>query len=313
MKRISIYLMIILCTSSCDEIFEDDITDTKLEIIAPIDKLVTTKTTLTFWWDELEDADSYKLQIVSTCFDTILSIPVDSNLTTNKFETTLNPGSYEWRVKALNSSTETEWFTRKLTILNELDLSNQEVSLKSPKEQDAFNDGEVTFQWTNLPNATSYRVIIRSGTWTGDLIYQTETEDNALTWTLDEGKYAWGVVGINDISESQPQNKTFFVDLTAPGKPTLQQPENGSTITATSTTLEWSHTTTDATAVYDSIYIAKDSTFTESNILNEVKAFTTSYSFSSSLYTGIVYWKVKTIDKAGNKSSFSKIFNFTLK
>jgi hypothetical protein len=311
MKKINVYLLFVLMfITACDEIFEDDISNSKIEIISPIDNLVTTKTTLTFWWDELEDANSYLLQIVSPCFDTILTIPLDTNITTNKFEVTLNPGRYNWRVKAINSGTETEWFTRKLTIQDELDISDQEVSLKSPKEQDAFSNGKVTFQWAELPNATSYKIIIRSGTWTGDSIYESETEDNLLSWTLGEGKYVWGVVGINDISDSQPQRKTFFIDLTAPGTPTLQDPENGSTITATSTTMKWTHTTTDATTVHDSLYIAKDSTFTES--IKEVEASTTSYSFISSSYTGKVYWKVKAIDKAGNKSSFSKIFHFTL-
>ncbi|MHC1705778.1 MAG: hypothetical protein AB9846_17890 [Tenuifilaceae bacterium] len=313
MKRISFYLIIMISALACDEIFEDDISDATIEIIAPRDSLVTTKTTLTFWWNELGEANSYKLQIVSTSFDTILSIPVDTMLSTNKFEVTLNPGRYGWRIKAINSATETEWFAQKLTILDVPNLTEQEVLLKSPKEGDAFGNGKLKFQWTKLPNATNYILIVKFNSWEGSLAFPSEvTVNDTLTKTLEEGKYIWGVRGFNESSQSKIQNKTFFVDLTPPENPVLQQPANNSTITGTSTTLQWIHPSDDLTTVYDSIYVSKDNTFTQENSIEKVKLTTTSYSFSNSTYKGKVYWRVKTIDKAGNKSSFSSTFNFTL-
>lgn len=301
-----------LLISACDEVFEDDITNSQLEIIAPRDGLVTTKTTLTFWWNELTEANSYRLQIVSTCFDTILSAPVDTNITTNKFEVTLNPGRYGWRVKAMNSATETAWFTQNLTILDVPDLSDQEVLLKTPKEGDAFNTGKTMFQWTKLPRATSYMLIVKVDSWTGTTVVNETTINDTLTKVLDgDKKYVWGVVGINEGSQSKAQNNTFFVDLTSPDKPTLQLPANNSTFTGPTATLQWQHQADHLTTLADSIYVSKDATFTQANRIVSEKVTTPSYNFNNS-YKGKVYWRVKSIDKAGNKSAFSESFNFTL-
>lgn len=312
MKRISFYILLILLVSACDEIFEQDITNAKIEIMAPRDSLVTTKTTLTFWWNELTDANSYRLQIVSTSFDTILSLPVDTTLTTNKFEVSLNPGRYGWRVKALNSATETAWFTQKLTILDVPDLTDQEVILNTPDDQDAYNTGKVRFRWTKLHNATRYNIVVKRNSWIGDPVFSSETIYDTITKVFTEGKYAWGVTGINDYSSSKPKNKIFYIDFTAPDKPTLQDPADNSTITGTSTTLQWTHPTVDLTPVYDSVYIAKDNTFSSTSILEKAKVTTTSFSFSNTTHKGKVYWRVKTIDKVGNKSPFSTPFSFTL-
>lgn len=314
MKKISLYLLIVLLISACDEVFEKDITNAKLEIIAPCDNLVTTKTTLVFWWNELKDANSYKLQIVSTSFDTILSIPVDSNLTTNKFEATLNPGKYGWRVKAVNSATETEWFTQNFTIRDTADLSIQEVLLNSPKEGNAFNKGKTLFKWTKLPRATSYMLIVKENSWSNPTPVVNEvTTHDTLTATLDgDKKYVWGVIGINEGSQSKPKNNTFYVDITAPDVPTLQLPKKDSIITGTTATLHWIHQTDHLTSIYDSLYAAKDKTFTQASIIASIKEETATSYILNSNYKGIIYWRVKSIDKAGNKSAFSDIFNFTL-
>lgn len=297
--------------TACDEIFDKDLSKSKIGIISPKDSLVTTKTTLTFWWDEIEDADSYRLQVVSPCIDTILSVPLDTTITTNMFEATLNPGRYNWRVKALNSSTETAWFTHSLTIINSTDLSEQEVLLKSPNDQTAFGNGKIKFQWTVLPNATNYLLIIKKDSWTGDLaIPSVVTTKDTVTETLVEGKYVWGVKGFNEDTQSKNQTRTVYVDLTAPSAPTLQLPAKDSTITGSSVTLQWDQPADNLTAVYDSLYVSMDNSFAQSNLLAAKKITGTTYNFSNT-NKGKFYWRVKAIDAVGNKSAFSGAFNFT--
>jgi len=313
MSKINYLLLLaLLILASCDEFIDEDISDSVIEVIAPVDNLVTTKTTLTFWWNELDEAANYRLQIVSTNFDTILSIPLDTLLTSNKFEITLNPSRYQWRVKAINSAYETQWFTRNLTIENVPDLSDQEVLLKSPSDQDVFGVTSIKFQWYKLPNATNYALIVKKNTWDGSLAFPMEfTTKDTITKTLAEGTYVWGVRGYNDNSQSKVQNNTFIIDLTAPEKPVLKTPTNNSTVTTVPVDLTWDYSSTDATTVYDSIYIAKESTFSSSSKLFFEKSTTKSYKLTTD-YTGKVYWRVKTIDKAGNKSEFSDTFIFTI-
>lgn len=300
----------VILISACNEVFDDDITDAQLEIVAPRDSLATTKTTLTFWWNEVNDADKYRLQIVSTSFDTVLSIPVDTNLTLNKFEVTLNPGRYSWRIKAMNSGTETVWFARKLTIIDSPDLTDQEVILDSPNDLDAFGTNRIKFNWTKLPNATKYSISVKKDSWIGDLVFQSETVYDTISKVFPEGKYSWGVVGINEYSKSKAKSKTFFVDLTAPEKSTLQKPADNAKITGPSTTLEWIHSA-DLTTLWDSVYVSKDNTFKKDQLLVSEKVTTSSYSFSNP-YKGLVYWRVITFDKVGHKSSYSTPFSFTL-
>jgi len=304
--------IMLLLTVSCDEIIDEDISEEAIEIIAPTDNLVTTKTTLTFWWNELDEAAGYRLQVVTTHFDTVLSIPLDTLITKTKFSVTLNPNRYQWRVKAINSGSETQWFTQSFTIQDVPDLSDQEVLLRLPANNEVFGKTSIKFQWYTLPNATNYALIVKKDTWEGSLAIPMEfTPRDTITKVLPEGTYVWGIRGYNDNSQSKVQNSTFIIDLTAPEKPVLQSPSNSSTVSTLPVDLTWNYSSTDATEVYDSIYIAKENTFTSASKLFYEKSTTKSYTLSTT-YRGTVYWKVKTIDKAGNKGNFSDTFSFTI-
>jgi hypothetical protein len=162
-----------------------------------------------------------------------------------------------------------------------------------------------------LPNATKYSISVKKDSWIGDLVFQSETTYDTISKIFPEGKYVWGVVGINDYSKSKAKNYTFFVDITPPTKPTLLSPANNSTITGTTATLQWQHQADHLTTITDSIYVAKDAAFTQTNILVSEKVTTSSYNFNNS-FKGIVYGRVKSIDVVGNKSAFSNPFSFTL-
>jgi hypothetical protein len=304
--------ILLLFTVSCDELIDEDISNETIEIIAPTDNLVTNKTTLTFWWNELDEAASYRLQIVTTHFDTVLSVPLDTLISKTKFSVTLNPNRYQWRVKAINSGSETEWFTRSFTIQDVPDLSDQEVPLRLPSNNAVFGKTSIKFQWYTIPNATNYALIVKKDTWDGNLAIPMEfTAKDTITKILPEGTYVWGIRGYNDNSQSKVQNRTFIIDLTAPQKPVLQTPSDNSTVSSLPVDLVWEYSSEDATEVYDSIYIAKDENFSSTSKLFFEKSTSKSYSLSTT-YKGTVYWKVKTIDKAGNQGSFSEPFKFTI-
>jgi hypothetical protein len=313
MRTNRILLMLFVAAMwSCDDFFEDDLSEESIEVISPLDNLMTTKTTLTFWWNPVNDATHYRLLIVSPNFDTILSNPLDTNLTSTKFIMSLNPGRYNWSVRALNSSSETQPYVQNLTILDDPDLADQEVVLIAPSDNAASGNELVNFQWHKLPNAMYYRLVIKRDTWEGDLaIPEQETSLTSLSVELEEGKYMWGVQGVNEESQSKMLSRTLFVDLTPPAKPVLKSPALNDVVTDMPVDLEWEHSAPDLTTVYDSLFIASDQDFTAESIIQSEKVLTTTYSFSTE-YKGKVYWRVKSIDKAGNISEFSDIFNFTI-
>ncbi len=101
---------------SCKELTQPDLTDKQINIIAPVDNLVTTSTTNSFAWDPVDGAAKYQLQIVSPKFDSVVRFVTDSAFTNSLFTYTLTPGVYQWRVKATNAGSQTIYFTRKITI-----------------------------------------------------------------------------------------------------------------------------------------------------------------------------------------------------
>lgn len=101
---------------SCEELTQPDLRDKQINIIAPVDNLVTTNTTNSFAWDAVNGAAKYQLQIVSPKFDSVLNFVVDSSFVNPVFTYTLTPGIYQWRVRALNPGSVTSYFTRTITV-----------------------------------------------------------------------------------------------------------------------------------------------------------------------------------------------------
>ena len=89
MNRIVKYSFIIFLVGlfmACTKDFiQKDIKNDIVNIIAPVDNMNTPNNTITFWWDELEGAEKYNLQIVKPSFDSITQLIVDTNVIINKF------------------------------------------------------------------------------------------------------------------------------------------------------------------------------------------------------------------------------------
>lgn len=110
-------LLILLLFFGCEDFFEKDISEKKVELLAPADSVFTACVRQTFLWDELEGASAYRLLIVSPAFvkpevcllDTLLSVP--------RFAFELEPGNYMWRVRAENSAWKSEPTERTLVVL----------------------------------------------------------------------------------------------------------------------------------------------------------------------------------------------------
>ena len=110
-------LLVAVISYKCSEAFEPLLSDQKVTLSAPLDGLTTTDSAQTFYWQLLKDATKYQLQVVSTKFDSIVRLVADTTITTNMFTIILKKGRYQWRVKALNNSTSTDFSSiRSLTI-----------------------------------------------------------------------------------------------------------------------------------------------------------------------------------------------------
>ncbi len=74
---------------------------------APYNGYSSTNSEVTFWWDMPEDAELSVFQLVKPGFTNIEQLIREVSLTTNQITVQLEPGTYQWRVKAKNSTSET--------------------------------------------------------------------------------------------------------------------------------------------------------------------------------------------------------------
>lgn len=118
MKMFKVLLVGILIQGvfGCSDIFEKNLEQQKVNIIGPADSLITSQRSFTFWWDYVEGATGYQLQIVEPSFLDVERLILDTIITENKFGYSLIPGRYQWRVSGVNSTSATLFTTYTLMV-----------------------------------------------------------------------------------------------------------------------------------------------------------------------------------------------------
>jgi hypothetical protein len=310
---ISIPLLLALTLfQSCRDFIAEDLTDKNLVVLSPSDNMVTTSATINFYWQELEGARTYRLQIAKPSFDNMSALLMDTSVTQTQFTYVFTPGTYQWRVRAENGSTETPYVTRTITIDSTTDLTTQQIILINPADNYATNSTSFTLDFFGLYNATQYRVAIKSHTtgFSGSLIVpEMVITDTFITISgLTEGYLDWGVKGESGVSSTPFTTRSIYIDLTNPLAATLNSPANAATITGPDFTLSWTNGTDSGSPLSDSVYIYENATFT---VLRKAY-FTATTILTDTIADGTYYWRVKAIDKAGNLGPFSTTRSFTV-
>ncbi|WP_461630266.1 hypothetical protein [Labilibaculum euxinus] len=309
------YVMIILLGLSiaCSDFTEEDIEDDSVELLGPADGVSTETQSLTFWWDFVDGADAYRLQIADPDFTDIVRLELDTLITGNKFEHTLYPGNFEWRVRAENSAYTTDFISRKLVINEPVDITKQKVILISPGKEAKLNVNQIVFDWDELSIAHEYQFELHQTDWSGeDVIDPKILTDTKLTLDLEEGTYAWGVLARDTVNneETPVTYRNLVVDITEPNKATLSAPADKASVNGLSQTLIWTHLEdNELTPIVFFIQIYSDQSLTTLLEEKEVDARQYDITFSEK---GTFYWRVKALDKAGNESEYTTAFSFTI-
>lgn len=98
----------VLPVIGCDTALEKNLAGKKVTLLAPVNNLITTDTLQTFYWELLDGATKYQIQVVSPRFDSIVRLIADTTTAKNTFLIDLDVNSYQWRVKAKNNSTSSD-------------------------------------------------------------------------------------------------------------------------------------------------------------------------------------------------------------
>jgi hypothetical protein len=163
MKKL-LLLMITLCFMACDDIIGVvDISEETVTVLAPLDGVVIEDANVTFTWDALVEAESYKIQIAKPSFEAAQQIITDSLVTTTYFNRTLLSGSYEWRVRAENSDYATVYTTQKFTVAapDPVDISSKQVVIAALANNATFlTTDTINFSWEAVEDANEYNIQI---------------------------------------------------------------------------------------------------------------------------------------------------------
>jgi len=232
-----IFAMIALL-QGCDTFFEPDITDQNVNLVSPAKGISTDVAAQTFLWEKIRDNSDYHFQLASPSFDSSATFIVDTVIPSLKFDVTLYPARFEWRVRAENSVYHTNWTTSTFSVFSTTDLTRQKVNLLAPGS--ISNTGNLKFQWDKLYNAEKYSFVVYRDNWDGIIVVPPlEVSLNQSDQALKDGKYVWGVMALNQNSQSIYWRKDLIVDSTPPLQPVLITPRDSSVITAATISFSW--------------------------------------------------------------------------
>lgn len=299
---------------SCDDIFEEEITDEKITLIFPEANDIIEGENVTFQWEDNKDIDEFRLRVRTE--DNL--IVLDTLVTSISFATDFELGNYCWKVRGENSAFETPFSAENCFALSApIDLEDISINLSSPANEAITNNETILFRWNAIENASNYEfklflvndgveevVVDRSDLTSNSIQLQSEINE--------DGVYRWEVRAVNTSNNTatESQERIFTKDTEAPRPGVLLMPTNSQTLSLGDIiTLSWSIGASDEEIVSE-IQIARDAAF--SNIIQELE--TVDKQLQVNLTTaGTYYWRVKGTDEAENEGGVTNSpFSFQL-
>ncbi|QYK50176.1 MAG: hypothetical protein KF701_07205 [Anaerolineales bacterium] len=218
-------------------------------------------------------------------------------------------GTLYWQVRAVDAAGNwSAWSTpRSITILPK--KVTVAPKLTNPANNAVLNLMDITFNWSAVANGDTYQIQVNtSSQFKPPHAVNTTLGSGVLTLTesgLGEGTYFWRVRGRNVNGEAGPWStvRQFTVDRTAPLPPKLSSPANGSTSRGLPQ-VQWKPS---VGAVRYQIQYSPSIAF--DTAVQQYGGITVT-TYKPNNYTppaGVLYWKVRAMDAAGNWSAWSNI------
>ena len=307
--------VLVLCTS-CEKIVAEDITGKMPVLLLPSSGSVLSDNYVQFKWQEMEGASKYHLMVVSPNFSNPQAYVLDTLVTGTEFYATLDSNFYELKLVGVNAVYRSDTLG---PIPFEVSISGggNSVTLQSPSNGAADNANfSGTFTWLPLSGATSFEFSLREGTdFTVGSIVASQTNISttsyAITPTLDEGNYTWGVKAYLGASETGFSTRTFVIDTTVPNQAVLASPTNLAPVSAGTVTFDWNNGNDPGnfpTEVTSWLEIANNTAFSGATQIDLVGDTWDETITAPDTY----YWRVINIDAAGNSAAASDVFSFTI-
>jgi hypothetical protein len=300
---------LVLFAYSCDDIIEEDISNDTILTISPVEGAVIEGNTAQFFWQTIDGADNYRIQVMSSN----QALVVDSLVTTTNLGLVLNPGDYQWRIKGENFAYATEYtFPINFTMVTSDDLTNQTVELLTPSGNFYTNETNLILTWSPIVTADSYSLdVIKINGGEQTILQETNLEQpnyslSSLTLSED-AEYTWKIKAVNQISESAFSERSIFIDRETPGQPALVAPidlEIFDTFTILFNWINGSESGNIQSTKINTFEISTDINFGSIIFSEAISNNSIQVTFDNS---GTYYWRVRTSDEAGNVGPYSAV------
>jgi hypothetical protein len=303
----------IMFSYACKDIMESSISKSTVKLRAPGNQYQSKSYSINFWWDEVDDALTYRLHVVNPDFTNAAALVLDTVVKSQRFTVNLQPGSYEWRVMALNGSSQTPYSApRAFTVLLG-SIVGQSVQLTSPANGFISNQNSIVLQWGSLYGATKYHLEIDTNSFVNEnaLVYNQTIPGQQITFNFPKDQtYQWRVRAENDSTQAIWSSINSIVyDHTPPSQVSTISPTNNQQVSLP-VSMQWSNVLSASKYKLYAFKIDSTTLYTGSfpMLIN-----TNTYTFNSGIVGERVYWRVTALDAAGNEGQPSVLKSFVLK
>jgi hypothetical protein len=299
-----LFFMYLFSCIACSEFIEPSLKDKTVKLLAPADSSESGVYLQNFWWEAVDHASSYRVQIVTPSFDHAIRLIVDTLVKKEQFAVTLEPGDYQWRVRAENGSSHSEYASASFSIKLSA-IKNQEAQL----DNTLTNLQEVLLSWEQMFAATRYTLQVDTANFEDEnkLVFNSSTPNKEYSFTFSgEKTYRWRVRAENDTAQSRwSAIYKITYDKTPPPAVSLLSPAANQVISKP-VSLQWQ--AAEGAKRYELLVLKNDSVTLVPNFPFSLTA--TSYTFNSGDFNEKFYWKVRAIDAAGNEGTYSAVRSF---
>ena len=320
MKRISNLLVglaaVLVCTS-CDDIFEEDISDDIITIITPTQDEVISGNTVTFMWNGLEGADNYRVQVSRS---NTSEMTLDSLVGKTSLSVPFPSGEFEWRVRGENFAYTTSYtFPEGFLVESSNDLSVQNVFLSTPSDNFYTRNNTIILNWSVLEAAESNSLQVTKTIGGNSSVTLQQDELVSTSFTLDantldgDAAFKWSVKGVNETSETPFSNRTILLDTQVPNQPSLISPNDAETV---GTIVDFSWGSPEDIGAVQSPLQSLLEIATEEDFSAILQTYTVAggsgerqHEFSN---PGEYFWRVRMEDQAGNIGQYSVVKTITV-
>lgn len=298
-------LCCLLTLPACSEFMEESLEEQQVSLLSPGEQAELSNYDITFRWEPTEHALHYQLQVASPGFEQANSYYADTLVEGLRFSISLEPGSYQWRLRALNGSSQSAYTTRSF-ILYEGALSRQRVLLNSPTANWLTNLPQLTLAWERLYAATRYQLQVDTANFQDEdrLVLNEELLGTSYGIQLErDGLYQWRVMAKNDTAASAwSEVHRFTLDTEPPAKAVPRSPADGANL-ALPVSLSWEGI---ADADHYLVYAFGSDGITPISSVYPARAGGTSHTFNTEVELGTrIIWRVRAVDAAGNEGEWS--------